>query len=62
MDGVSIISLAGNAVQFVDFLAKITSKTVEICQSADGSLADTTELARTSEHLGYLSKTLETRS
>jgi hypothetical protein len=44
LDPFTVIGLAGNIVQFIDFSLKIVSKASEIRQSADGVLSENFDL------------------
>lgn len=44
MEALAAVALVGNVVQFVELATKLTSKTVEIYRSQDGTPVDNTDL------------------
>ena len=56
MDPMSIISLTGNIIQFVQFAAQLVSKGRKISESKEGALIDHVDLSATATHLVDLSK------
>ncbi|KAI0817072.1 hypothetical protein GGR55DRAFT_618961 [Xylaria sp. FL0064] len=61
MDPLSTIGLLGNAVQFIDFAAKLLAESHELYNSSDGHLIEASELVKISEHTSQLSKNLVNR-
>ncbi|KAI1302748.1 hypothetical protein F5Y03DRAFT_360885 [Xylaria venustula] len=58
MDPLTTIGLLSNIVQFIDFAARLLSKSRELYKSADGYLIETTELVKVTEHTSHLNKKL----
>lgn len=56
MDPMSIISLTGNIIQFIQFAAQLVSKGRKISESKEGALIDHVDLSATATHLVDLSK------
>lgn len=56
MEPLSIISLTGNIIQFIEFTAQLVSKGRKINDSKEGALIDHVDLSTTSNHLVELSK------
>lgn len=60
MDPISVLSLAGTIVQFVDFSSKLVSKGYCIYQSVSGALPDNLELEAITTDLSLLNTRLKT--
>lgn len=51
MDPITIISLLGNVIQFVEFSNDLVSKSVQLYQSSNGTLAELTDTMTATNHL-----------
>ena len=61
MDPLSVVSLAGNIIQFVEFGSNLVCGSLDIYKSADGATSDNSELKLITEDLtGLCSKLIET--
>jgi hypothetical protein len=54
MDALAVTSLAGTIAQLVDFGCKVTSSSIQIYRSADGSAVSETELKKVAEDMKRL--------
>ena len=59
MDPLTIISLVGNIVQFVDFSGKLISKSTKLYQSSEGALAENIDTETATNHLVLLNNKLK---
>ena len=59
MDPITIVSLLGNIVQFVEFSSNLISKSVQLYRSSDGTLAELTDTETATNHLLVLNNKLK---
>jgi hypothetical protein len=62
MDPLSIISLTGHILQFIEFAVNLVSKERKISESKEGALIDHVDLSATGTHLADLSKQVTSSS
>ena len=58
MEALAVVGPVGNIVQFVDFSSKLVSKSVQLYQSSNGTLAKNTDAETVTNHLRLLNDKL----
>jgi len=59
MDPITIVSVLGTVVQFVDFSSKVLSKSAEIYRSGKGALTENADIETTAADLSKLNTRLK---